>query len=61
MRSNLPRAFLLIGDSITRAYFILKALKSISQVRYTSAGFRVRPLVSDPALIAQIKMVLGES
>ena len=55
--TNLPRV-LLIGDSITRAYYpeVEKRLEGKAFVgRLASSAF-----VSDPALIAQIKMVLGE-
>jgi len=55
--TNLPRV-LLIGDSITRAYYpeVEKHLEGKAYVgRLSSSAF-----ASDPALIAQIKMVLGE-
>ena len=55
--TNLPRV-LLIGDSITRAYYpeVEKRLEGKAYVgRLASSAF-----VSDPALITQIKMVLGE-
>ena len=55
--TNLPRV-LLIGDSITRAYYpeVEKHLAGKAYVgRLSSSAF-----ISDPALIAQIKMVLGE-
>lgn len=55
--TNLPRV-LLIGDSITRAYYpeVENHLAGKAYVgRLASSAF-----VSDPALVAQIKMVLGE-
>ncbi len=55
--TNLPRV-LLIGDSITRAYYpeVEKHLEGKAYIaRLSSSAF-----ISDPALIAQIKMVLGE-
>lgn len=55
--TNLPRV-LLIGDSITRAYYpeVEKHLAGKAYVgRLSSSAF-----ISDPALIAQIKMVLSE-
>jgi GDSL-like Lipase/Acylhydrolase family len=55
--TNLPRV-LLIGDSITRAYYpeVEKHLEGKAYVgRLTSSAF-----ISDPALLKQIKMVLDE-
>ena len=55
--TNLPRV-LLIGDSITRAYYpqVEKHLTGRAYVgRLTSSAF-----ISDPALLMQIKMVLSE-
>ncbi|MGH7977521.1 MAG: SGNH/GDSL hydrolase family protein [Limisphaerales bacterium] len=55
--TNLPRV-LLIGDSVTRAYYpeVEKLLAGKAYVgRLTSSAF-----ISDPALLKQIKMVLGE-
>ena len=55
--ANLPRV-LLIGDSITRAYYpeVEKHLAGKAYVgRLSSSAF-----ISDPALLKQIEMVLGE-
>src|SRR5258706_3605663 len=55
--TNLPRV-LLIGDSITRAYYpeVEKHLESKAYVgRHSSSAF-----ISDPALLKQIEMVLGQ-
>src|SRR5258708_9042333 len=55
--TNLPRV-LLIGDSITRAYYpeVEKHLAGKAYVgRLSSSAF-----ISDPALIKQIEMVLSE-
>lgn len=55
--TNLPRV-LLIGDSITRAYYpaVEKRLAGKASVgRLSSSGF-----ISDPALLEQIKMVLTQ-
>jgi hypothetical protein len=55
--TNLPRV-LLIGDSITRAYYpeVEKHLEGKAYVgRLASSAF-----ISDPALLKQIEMVLGE-
>src|SRR6185369_5137265 len=55
--TNLPRV-LPIGDSITRAYYpeVEKHLAGKAYVgRLSSSAF-----VSDPALIKQVEMVLGE-
>jgi len=55
--TNLPRV-LLIGDSITRAYYpeVEKQLAGKAYVaRLTSSAF-----ISDPALLQQIKMVLSQ-
>jgi lysophospholipase L1-like esterase len=55
--TNLPRV-LLIGDSITRAYYpeVEKRLEGKAYVgRLSSSAF-----ISDPALIKQVEMVLGE-
>src|ERR1700677_5391234 len=55
--TNLPRV-LLIGDSITRAYYpqVEKHLTGRAYVgRLTSSAF-----ISDPALLMQIKMVLSQ-
>jgi len=55
--TNLPRV-LLIGDSITRAYYpeVEKHLEGKAYVgRLASSDF-----ISDPALLKQIEMVLGE-
>lgn len=55
--TNLPRV-LVIGDSVTRAYYpeVEKLLAGKAYVgRLASSAF-----ISDPALLKQIKMVLGE-
>ncbi len=55
--TNLPRV-LLIGDSITRAYYpeVEKHLEGKAYVgRLSSSAF-----ISDPALLKQIEMVLGQ-
>ena len=55
--TNLPRV-LLIGDSITRAYYpeVEKQLEGRAYVgRLASSAF-----ISDPALLQQIEMVLGQ-
>ena len=55
--TNLPRV-LLIGDSITRAYYpeVEKRLAGEAYVgRLSSSAF-----ISDPALLKQIEMVLGQ-
>src|SRR5882757_7350076 len=55
--TNLPRV-LLIGDSITRAYYpeVEKHLAGKAYVgRLSSSAF-----ISDPALLKQVEMVLGE-
>src|ERR1022692_3557551 len=55
--TNLPRV-LLIGDSITRAYYpeVEKRLAGKAYVaRLSSSAF-----ISDPALLKQIEMVLNE-